>query len=62
MSLKSFVNNKAEWDAFCEELDELISQQHRRMEQAEIVMDLHRAQGAIHTLRRLKMLREKVNG
>jgi len=21
MSLKSFVNNKAQWDAFCEELD-----------------------------------------
>jgi hypothetical protein len=62
MSLKSFVNNKAEWDAFCEELDVLIDTQHRRMEQAEIVVDLHRAQGAIHALRRLKYLREQVNG
>jgi len=62
MSLKSFVNNKAEWDAFCEELDILILEQQRRLEQSEAAIDLHRCQGAIATLRRLKYLREKING
>ena len=62
MSLKAFVNNKAQWDAFCEELDILILEQQRRLEQSEIAIDLHRCQGSISTLRRLKYLRDKVNG
>jgi hypothetical protein len=62
MSLKAFVNNKAEWDSFCEELDILILEQQRRLEQSELAIDLHRCQGSISTLRRLKYLRDKVNG
>jgi len=62
MSLKSFVNNKSEWEAFCEELDTLIFEQQRRLEQSEAAIDLHRCQGSIATLRRLKYLREKING
>ena len=62
MSLKSFVNNKQEWDAFCEELDTWIAEQHKRLEQTEHLTEVHRAQGSIHTLRRLKFLRDKVNG
>jgi len=62
MSLKAFVNNKAEWDSFCEELDILILEQQRRLEQSEVAIDLHRCQGSISTLRRLKYLRDKVNG
>jgi|TARA_B100001094_G_C17392007_1_gene421752 hypothetical protein len=62
MSLKAFVNNKSEWDAFCEELDILILEQQRRLEQSEVAIDLHRCQGSISTLRRLKYLRDKVNG
>jgi len=62
MSLKAFVNNKAEWDAFCEELDVWIAEQQRRLEQGEMTIDLHRCQGAIGILRRLKYLRDKVNG
>ena len=62
MSLKAFVNNKAQWDAFCEELDILILEQHRRLEQSDVAIDLHRCQGSISTLRRLKYLRDKVNG
>jgi len=62
MSLKAFVNNKAEWDAFCEELDIWIDEQQRRLEQGEMTIDLHRCQGAIGILRRLKYLRDKVNG
>jgi len=62
MSLKSFVNSKAEWDAFCEELDVWISEQHKKLEQTDNHAELHRAQGAIGVLRRLKYLRDKVNG
>jgi hypothetical protein len=62
MSLKSFVNNTAQWDAFCADLDILILEQQRRLEQSEVAIDLHRCQGSISTLRRLKYLRDKVNG
>ena len=62
MSLKSFVNNKAEWDAFCEELDLEIADLHKRLEQSESVVEIHQTQGGIRALRRLKYLREKFNG
>jgi len=62
VSLKSFVNNKGEWDAFCTELDEMISMVQGRLEQAENTVEIHRAQGSIQILRRLKYLRDKVNG
>ena len=62
MSLKSFVNNKAQWDAFCEELDSEIADLHKRLEQSESVVEIHQAQGGVRALRRLKYLRDKVNG
>ena len=62
MSLKTFVNNKGEWEAFCTELDEMIAMVQGRLEQAENLAEIHRAQGSIHILRRLKYLRDKVNG
>lgn len=62
MSLKAFVNNKAEWDAFCEELDDMIGIMQKRLEQSEHVVEIHQTQGGIRTLRRLKYLRDKVNG
>ena len=62
MSLKAFVNNKSEWDAFCEELDEMIGIMQKRLEQSEHVVEIHPTQGGIRALRRLKYLRDKVNG
>ena len=62
MSLKSFVNNKAEWDAFCEFLDDQITILHKNLEQSDTLVDIHRTQGSIQALRRLKYLRDKVNG
>lgn len=62
MSLKSFVNNKAEWDAFCEHVEEEIGILHKRLEQSNESVDMYRTQGAIQALRRLKYLRDKVNG
>mgnify|MGYP003121186154 CR=1 FL=1 len=62
MSLKAFVNNKKEWDAFCEEVDSMIVEQQRRLEQSEVAIEIHQTQGGIRALRRLKYMREKVNG
>jgi len=62
MSLKSFVNDKPLWDSFCQELDVWIAEQHKNLEQAESISEVNRAQGSIATLRRLKYLRDKVNG
>ena len=61
MSLKSFVNNKPEWDAFVKEIDARIDLVHRNLEQANTLVDIHRAQGSIITLRQLKFLRDKIN-
>ena len=61
MSLKTFVNNKKEWDAFLEELDIKISYAHRNLEQASTTIEIHRAQGSIMALKQLKLLRDKVN-
>ena len=62
MSLKTFVNNKKEWDAFTEELEVRISLAHRSLEQASTSIEIHRAQGAIIAFRQLKYLRDKING
>jgi uncharacterized coiled-coil protein SlyX len=62
MSLKSFVNTTATWEAFLSELEERISAQHRSMENITDTAELHRHQGAIRALRQLQYLREKVNG
>jgi len=62
MSLKNFVNDKPQWDAFCQELDVWIADQHRSLEQAESISEVNRAQGSIATLRRLKYLRDWANG
>ena len=62
MSLKTFVNNKNEWDAFLQELDVRISSAHRNLEQASTSTEIHRAQGTVLALRQLKYLRDKING
>ena len=62
MNLKKLVNDKPLWDNFVEYVDHIIDQQHSAMEQAEDSIMLYRAQGAIATLRRLKYLRDEMNG
>ena len=54
------VNNTQQWDQFSSYIDSLIDQQHRIMEQTDNVIILHRSQGAIFQLRRLKFLRDEV--
>ena len=55
------VNNKEMLDHFNNYIDAVIQQQHRVMEQTDNTVVLHRAQGAISTLRRLKLLKDEVN-
>lgn len=62
MSLKQWVNDKNAMDDFIKHLDDLIWLQHKQMEQATEPAILYRAQGAISQLRKLKLLRETVNG
>ena len=61
-TLKKLVNDKQLWESFCEELDVWVAEQHKNLEQAEHPTEVHRAQGSIATLRRLKYLRDKING
>lgn len=62
MSLKQWVNDKNAMDDFIKHLDDLIYLQHKQMEQALEPAIFYRAQGAIAQLRKLKLLRETVNG
>ena len=52
--------NQQEWDQFNNYIEDLIKQQHKTIEQAEDNTIVFRAQGSIHTLRRLLLLREEV--
>ena len=62
MSLKRIVNDVAMHKALMVELDERIELHQKKLEQAQDLVTIHRAQGAIRLLRDLKQLREKVNG
>jgi len=46
---------------FNDYLDILIEQQQKALEQSDNVTMLHRSQGAIAVLRRMKLLRDSVN-
>jgi len=59
-NLKPLVVNQQEWDQFNNYVEDLIKQQQRSMEQTDESVIVYRAQGAIHTLRRLLLLREEV--
>jgi len=62
MSLKAFVNNKVEWDAFNAELDDMINLAHKTIEGISDTVEIYRTQGSIRTLKQLKYLRDKANG
>ena len=62
MNLKKLVNDKTLWDNFLEYLDDSIAKNHTALEQADNAVIIHRLQGAIGALRRLKYLREEMNG
>ena len=55
------VNNKRQWDAFNKYIDWIIIQQQANLEQNTDIVQIHKAQGAISALRKLKQLRDEVN-
>ena len=62
MSIKLLVNNKAIYDCYLEELDTMIERDRKQLEVATDTIQIHKLQGSIYTLRKLKNLREVVNG
>jgi hypothetical protein len=62
MSLKGIVNDRPLWEALQDELDARIAMAHKGFESAILAEDMYRYQGEIRALRRLKQLRDKVNG
>jgi archaellum component FlaC len=59
--VKLFVNNHDLWTQFLEELDQRISDCHKRIEQVSDMAEVYRTQGEVQALRKLQKLREKVN-
>ena len=62
MHLKQLVNDKECYDQFLQHLDDLIYIRQRTMESANDAVIVYRQQGAIDVLRKLKLLKETVNG
>ena len=62
INLKPLVNDKPLWESFTVEIDKRILEVHRAMEQASKLEDMYRLQGQAFALRKLKQLREYVNG
>jgi hypothetical protein len=61
MSLKNFVNDHRMWTSFLEWLDKEVELHHKKLEQSSDTVELHRTQGEISALRKLKLLRDKLN-
>ena len=61
-ALKQLVNDKKLWDAYVEYLEEKISSAHKRLEQEKLPDNMYRVQGEIASLRRLKYMRDEING
>ena len=62
MHLKQLVNDKECYEQFQEHLDNLIRMRQRALEAANDTTTMYRQQGAIDVLRKLKLLKETVNG
>lgn len=62
MNLKPFVNDKTLWSDFQQELDDRIADCHKALEQHNEPFKIYQVQGEIQALRKLKLLRDKVNG
>jgi predicted transcriptional regulator len=54
------VSNNLQWEAFNNYIDALIENQYRILEQADNDIIMYRSQGAVSSLRKLKLLRDEV--
>ena len=55
------VSNNRQWEAFSSYIDLAIEQHQKVLEQSDDTIMMHRQQGAISALRKLKYLREEVD-
>ncbi len=55
------VSNNHQWEAFSNYVDALVEQQYKILEQADKDIAMFRSQGAIASLKKLKILRDEVN-
>ena len=55
------VGNNRQWEAFSNYIDLAIEQHQKVLEQSDDPIMMHRQQGAIASLRKLKYLREEVD-
>lgn len=62
MSLKLLVNDKGLYDDFLDEINKRIVLVQSTLEVVKNVEDIYRNQGEIKALRKLLLLREKING
>lgn len=62
MNLKPLVNDPLLWKSFLEWVDGAIEKSHLNLEKLTEPAGIYREQGKIDGLRRLKRLREEVNG
>ena len=62
MSLKAMVNNRDAWDELCAFLDDKIKAAQTSMETQSESVAIYRLQGQILALRRLKYMRDELNG
>lgn len=60
--LKPLCSNNNQWEAFCEYLDIMVSDYHKKLEQSDNIVSIHQAQGAVKALRQLKYLRDEALG
>jgi uncharacterized protein involved in exopolysaccharide biosynthesis len=56
------VGNNLQWQAFSDYIDAVIEMQQKALEQADDNVMMYRSQGAIAALRKLKTLRDEING
>jgi hypothetical protein len=61
-ALKPMASTSIQWQAFEEMLDYYIDIQHKSLEQNVELVEIYRAQGAVMALKKLKRLREEING
>ena len=54
------VSNNLQWEVFNNYVDALIEQQHKILEQADNDIIMYRAQGAVASLKKIKLLRDEV--
>ena len=60
--LKPLVSNNRQWEAFSRYIDLAIEQHQKVLEQSDDTIMMHRQQGAITALRKLKYLRDEIHG